>query len=94
MELYSGPEYLIHFRYSAILVFVGVALVYGTAMPLLYPIALAGFMVLWVNERLLLCYYYRMPPAFDTEITEATLSIMRLLPLLSLPFTFWQLGNR
>ena len=63
-------------------------------MPLLYPIALCGYMVLYVGERFLICYYYRSPPVYDTEITEATLDIMRLLPLISLPFAFWQLGNR
>lgn len=64
-ELYTGPEYLVHFRYSNILLHVGIAFMYGTAMPLLYPIACLAFLVLFINERLLICYYYRMPPAFS-----------------------------
>jgi hypothetical protein len=59
IELHSGPKYAIHFRYSALLNFVSLALVYGTVMPLVFPISLCGFVVYWFVERLLIAYYYR-----------------------------------
>lgn len=74
--------------------FLSMALVYGTAMPLFFPIGLMGYLTLWFNERLLLCYYYKQPPAYDTEITDQAYYIMTFLPLISLPFVYWQLGNR
>jgi len=69
-------------------------LIYGTAMPIMWPIAVAGFAVLYINERLLVAYYYNSPPAYDTEITQMAFSVVRSFPLLSLPFVFWQVGNR
>ena len=94
VELYSGPQYQLDTRFSLILVFLAISFTYGTVMPLLFPIALLGYIVLFVNERIMICYFYRQPPAYGTEVTEATLNIMRLIPLVSLPFVFWQLGNR
>lgn len=73
IDLYAGPVYLIHYRYAAILLQIGVAFCYGTAMPPLYLIACLAFAILYVNERLLVCYYYREPPAFDEKMTVLTL---------------------
>ena len=94
IDLYAGPEYLIHYRYATILLNIGVAFFYGTAMPYLYATALLAFVVLYVNERLLVCYYYREPPAFDEKMTLMTLDLSKYVPLMMLPVAFWQLGNR
>ena len=93
-ELYSGPDYLVHYRFSTILLNVAVAFMYGTAMPMLYPIACFAFVVLLINERILICYYYKQPPAFSEEITVATLDMAKYCALLALPIAFWQIGNR
>lgn len=93
VEMYSGPEYMIHFRYSAILLQVGVSFLYGAAMPLLYPIAGLAFFVLYIWEHLLVCYYYREPPAFDETMTLKSLKTIELIALITLPFNYWQLGN-
>lgn len=94
IDLYAGPEYLIHYRYATILLNIGVAFFYGTAMPYLYATALLAFVVLYINERLLVCYYYREPPAFDEKMTLMTLELSKYVPLMMLPVAFWQLGNR
>ena len=94
IDLYAGPEYLIHYRYATILLNIGVAFFYGTAMPYLYATALLAFVVLYLNERLLVCYYYREPPAFDEKMTLMTLELSKYVPLMMLPVAFWQLGNR
>ena len=94
IDLYAGPEYLIHWRYSTILLNIGVAFLYGTAMPYLYVCACLAFVVLYINERLLACYYYREPPTFDEEMTLMTLDLTKYVPLIMLPFAFWALGNR
>lgn len=69
IDTYTGPDYQIHFRFSQIMNITFVTLMYGTALPILYPIALWGFFVLYTLERLLVCYYYRQPPAFDDKMT-------------------------
>ena len=94
IDLYAGPDYLIHYRYATILLNIGVAFLYGTAMPYLYVTAVLAFIILYINERLLVCYYYREPPAFDEKMTLMTLELTKYVPLMMLPFVFWQLGNR
>jgi len=94
VELYSGPEYMIHYRFSTIMLHVAISFVYGAAMPLLYPIACLALLVLYINERLLVCYYYREPPAFDESLTLKCLQYLSYVTLLSLPVNFWMLGNR
>ena len=94
IDLYAGPDYLIHYRYATILLNIGVAFMYGTAMPYLYVCALIAFVILYINERLLVCFYYREPPAFDEKMTLMTLELTKGVPLMMLPMCFWQLGNR
>jgi hypothetical protein len=59
IDLYSGPEYMMHFRYSAQMVMIYVAFMYGLFMPIIFFIALVGIFNMYVVERLALCYYYR-----------------------------------
>jgi len=94
IDLYAGPVYLIHYRYAAILLQIGVAFCYGCTMPPLYIIACLAFVILYINERLLVCYYYREPPAFDEKMTVLTLDLVKWVPFIMLPMAFWQLGNR
>ena len=85
---------MIHFRYATLLLFLAIPMIYGTAIPLLWLIALIGYTVYWFNERRLVFEYYRAPPAYDIEITATAIYIISLLPLLSLPVIYWQNGNR
>ena len=94
IDLYAGPQYLIHYRYAMILLQICVAFMYGTSMPYLYFIACFAFVILYINERLLVCYYYREPPAFDEKMTTLTLDLTTYIPYIMMPFAFWALGNR
>lgn len=94
IDIYAGPIYLIHYRYAAILLQVGVAFCYGCTMPPLYGVACLAFVILYINERLLVCYYYREPPCYDEMLTQMTLDITKWVPFVMLPMAFWQLGNR
>ena len=48
IDLYAGPAYLIHYRYAAILLQIGVAFAYGCTMPPLYGIACVAFIILYI----------------------------------------------
>ena len=89
IDIYAGPIYLIHYRYAAILLQIGVAFCYGCTMPPLYGIACVAFIILYINERLLVCYYYREPPAFDEKMSQLTLDIIKWVPFIMLPMAFW-----
>ena len=67
---------------------------YGTGMPLLYFYAFLAYVILYLNERLLVCYYYREPPTFDEKMTMLCIDFTKYVPFIMLPVAFWQLGNR
>lgn len=94
IDTWAGPIYLIHYRYATILLQISVAFMYGTGMPLLYFYAFLAYLILYLNERLLVCYYYREPPAFDEVMTMLCIDLSKYVPYLMLPMAFWMLGNR
>jgi hypothetical protein len=84
----------VHYRYALIMLHVICAFIYGTCIPILYLTALLAFVVLYISERITVCYIYREPVPFDEEITLKCLRIIYWVPVISLPLVFWQLGNR
>ena len=50
-DLYAGPKYIIHFKYSGILNVTFVTMLYGLGLPLLFPIALLSYFIFWATER-------------------------------------------
>lgn len=51
MDLYSGPDYIIHFKYSTLLNFTFVTMMYGLGLPILFPIAALAYFIFWATER-------------------------------------------
>jgi len=49
---------------------------------------------MYMNERLLLAYYYKQPPMYDMELHSESLKRIRLAPILCFLMGFWSLGNR
>ena len=76
INLYAGPEYLMHFKYSSILVQVYVSFMYGLFIPLLIPIALIGIINMYLVERLSLAYYYRVPPMYDHRMNKSAINTL------------------
>lgn len=94
VNLYSGPEYMMHFKYAAMLNVVFVTFMYGLAVPLLFPIATIFFAVSWVVERLSLAYSYRKPPMFDDVLNKTAISSLKAAPIFMMVFGFWVFGNQ
>ncbi len=93
IDIYSGPEYLIHFKYSGILNVTFVTLMYGIGQPILFPIAFFSYFILYSIERVLIAYFYQLPPTFDEKMTKNALSILRWASVFYLFFGYWQLSN-
>lgn len=89
IDLYSGCDYSIDYRYATILLNISVAFLFGTAMPYLYLTAFLAFAILYTNERMVICYFARKPPSFDENMTLETLNIIKYVPFVMLPFVFW-----
>lgn len=66
-----------------------IALVLGPCFPLLYPVTLLHLIVLYITERIVICYWFAEPPAFDERMTVESISIMRYTTLLMLFVSFW-----
>jgi hypothetical protein len=83
-----------HFKYSAIMNITFVTFMYGLAIPVLFPVALISFFIVFLVERLALTYYYRKPPMFDEKMNEAAISMLKWAPFLMVMFGYWSMGNR
>jgi len=70
INLYAGPEYLMHFKYSSILVQVFVSFMYGMFIPALFLTSLLGMFNMYCVERLSLAYIFRQPPHYDASINK------------------------
>lgn len=59
LRLYAGPRFSIHYKYSMILNVLFISMMFGTGLPILFPISLAFFWLLYITEKFLLYYGYR-----------------------------------
>jgi hypothetical protein len=92
-NLYSGPDYVIHFKYSAVLTVVYMTCMYGMGMPLLFPLAAFNLFNQWVCERISVAYIVRLPPSLDDKLTVNCIAMMKYAPILLLYNGYWMLSN-
>jgi len=93
VNIYSGPEHVMSYKYSAILTTVCVTFWYGVALPELFPIAAFTFFNYYVVDRFLITYYYRRPPIYDDKLNRAALGFMQAGPVMLMLFGYWCMGN-
>jgi hypothetical protein len=93
IDIYSGPEYMIHFKYSGMMNITFITMMYGLGMPILFPIAAWAYFVLYSVERLLVAYFYQLPPTFDDKLTKNAMNTLRWAAVLHLLVGYWMLSN-
>lgn len=93
VNTYSGPEYLMHFKYSSILTQVFVSFMYGLFIPILFPIAAFGILNMYIVEKGGLLWYYRRPPVYDDALQRYALQYMKYAPIMMFLFGYWAHGN-
>merc|ERR1719162_1846906 len=82
--LYSGAEYVIHFKNSGILNITYMTMMYGVGMPILFPVAAFNFFNQYLCERIVVSYCVPLPPALDDKLTNNMISLFYWSPLLML----------
>lgn len=82
-----------HFKYSSCLNITFVTLMYGLAIPLLFPIAVLCYLILYIVERICITYYYKRPPMFDDKLNRASLRTLKWASVVMMAFGFWIMGN-
>jgi len=58
IDLYSGPPFPIHFKYSLMMMITFVTFMYGAGMPIFFAISLVTFVITYVLERILVAYSF------------------------------------
>jgi len=94
IDLYSGPEYMIHFKYSGILNVCFITMMYGMGIPILFIVAALTYFNLYSVEKLAVAYFYQLPPTFDDALTKNALGILRWGSVLYCFFGYWMLSNK
>ena len=94
ISTYQGPIYFMHYKYSSILTVVYITMMYGFGMPILFPIAMLSFLVLYLVEKMMLFYGYVMPPKYDERLSNDVLDKLQYAPLLYVIFGYWMASNQ
>jgi len=94
VALHSGPQYIVHFKYSTVFNVTFVTLMYGVGMPILFPVAILNYVIFWCLERYHMAYTYQLPPSLDDKLTKNAVSILKFAPILFLFNGYWMLSNR
>jgi hypothetical protein len=94
LDLYVGPQFDISARYATVFTIVYVTLLFGIGMPVLFPIAAWNLIVIYLVERYVLAYFYRVPPTMDDRLVKNAMETLKFAPLLFLANSFWMLTNR
>jgi hypothetical protein len=64
LTMYLGGHLVLDERYAQMLTAVFFALMYSTGIPLLIPVALVLFLVMYWTDKFLFCRVYRTPPQY------------------------------
>ena len=92
--IYSGPAFFVHYRLAFIVNIVWVAFLFGPGMPVLFLIALAGLILNVISERLRMAYSYTKPPMYDNRLSQSTLTMLGIAPLLYVIAASWLYSNQ
>ena len=75
------------------LVIVWVTFLFGSGLPILFPIAFFGLVVLYVTNRVMLAYLCRRPPSYDEKMNETTITLLNFAPWLYVTVGAWVYSN-
>ena len=71
-----------------------VTMMFGAALPLLFPIAFVSYIILHIQDQVLLVYFACKPPNYDEKLNIKVMALMKIAPLYLLGFSFWQLTSQ
>ena len=70
-----------------------VTFLFGSGIPVLFPIAFASILNLYVVERLMMAYSYIRPPMYGTETNRSCMKFMLGAPTIYCVFAAWMFSN-
>lgn len=93
VDLHAGPDYFIFFKYAFILKMILFSALYGSTIPIVFPINFLAFLNMYFTERYLLAKFYRKPPVIDKRVSTQVIKELTPAVLLGFMFAFWMLGE-
>ena len=75
------------------LVITWVTFLFAPGLPILFPIALFGMIVLYVTNRYQLAYINRRPPIYDQKMNITAIKMLAVAPLLYILVGAWIYSN-
>jgi hypothetical protein len=69
-------------------------MMFGSGMPILFPVAFISFSLIYILEKYMLYYVYRLPIKFDGVLYMSVLSVMEYASMIMLAMSFWFLSNK
>ena len=94
VDIYSGPIFFVHYKYSYILTVVYIAFMFGPLMPILFLSATASLGCLYIVEKMCMGFAYRKPPMYDDELIRFVLKMLSYAPLLYALMACWVFSNQ
>lgn len=71
-----------------------VTFLFGIGLPILFPIGLISLALLYYTEKILLFYYYREPPSYDSSLNSTAINIMLFAPIMMFSVGYWMMSNK
>ena len=94
LDLHAGPRYDFSSKFASTNFLIFFTIMFGSMLPILYPISLVGIVIQLVMDKLLLTYFYRLPPKYSEKLTIQNIMLMLFAPILGLMINYWAFGNR
>lgn len=82
-----------HYKYSTILNVTFITFMFGFGMPLLWPIAVFCFCILYFMEKTMLYYSYKTPLMYDEKSFEEVLKVLKWAPTFYCVFGYWMCSS-
>ena len=94
MDVYKGPVFNAHYKYSFMLNVTYVTMLFGPGQPILFPLAFLAMCMQYTTERIFMAYSYMQPPMFDSRINQSTIYWISVSPLLYAFTSAWVFSNQ
>jgi len=80
-------------KYSEIMNVVYLTMIFGPAMPILFPICFGTLMTMYSVEIFMLHYVFKQPPSYDEKLNNRVLKNLAFAPCLMLAMSFWMFSS-
>ena len=94
VKLYSGPKFSYDGTYPNIMNAIMVSLMYGVALPILFPLTLVQIALIYILDKILIVFYMKKPDKNDGSLNKSAVFYLKFGAILYACIGYWILTNR